>query len=313
MYRMRAGMKLAEVAELMGRHRSTLWRELRRNRSPWSGVYLDLAAQQRARERLGQAHRRDRLKNRPIRRYVRRKLKRGWSPELIAGRLRLKSNGCSISHEAIYQYIYGLAEPQRTEYVRCLRQGRMRRRARGAGKSGRKSRIPNRIGIEQRPESVASRRQAGHWEGDSMVSCHNTTVLYSLVERKTRLVRLVRVRGRDRKRTGVAIIRQLRPLPRAARRTLTLDNAFEHACHEAVTEELGIRCYFCDPYSAWQRGTNENRNGLIRGFFPKGTDFAKLTQAEIERAEHAINTRPMKCLGYRTPLEAAAQCVAFTG
>jgi IS30 family transposase len=313
MYRLGAGIPLAEIARLLGRSRSTLWRELRRNRSPWSGAYIDAAAQQRARDRLGHAHRRERLKSERIRAYVREKLEGGWSPELIAGRIGLDLAGRSVSHEAIYQYIYGLPEPQRTEYVSWLRQGRPRRRKRGAGKSGRNSRIPNRIGIEQRPGSVALRHQAGHWEGDSMVSSHNTTVLYSLVERKTRLVRLVRIRGRDRKRTGVAIIRQLGPLPRAARRTLTLDNAFEHACHEAVTEALGIRCYFCDPYSAWQRGTNENRNGLIRCHFPKGTDFAKLTQAEIERVELAINTRPMKCLGYKTPLEAAAQCVAFTG
>ncbi|MFO7650666.1 MAG: IS30 family transposase [bacterium] len=121
----------------------------------------------------------------------------------------------------------------------------------------------------------------------------------------------MRVRGRDRKRIAAAIILRLGPLPPAARRTLTLDNALEHACHESVTAALGIRCYFCDPYSAWQRGTNENRNGLIRRHFPKGTDFAKLTRAEIERAESAINNRPMKCLGFKTPLEAAARFVAL--
>jgi IS30 family transposase len=313
MHRMRAGIPLAEIARLLGRSRSTLWRELRRNRSPWSGVYLDLAAQQRTRDRIGQAHRRNRLKSERVRDYVSEKLEQGWSPELIAGRIGLDLAGCSVSHEAIYQYIYGLPEPQRTAYVRCLRQGRPRRRRRGAAKSGRKSRIPNRIGIEQRPESVTLRRQAGHWEGDSMVSSHNTTVLYSLVERKTRLVRLVRIRGRDGRRTAKAIISRLEPFPPAARRSLTLDNGFEHSCHETVTRALGTHCYFCDPYSAWQRGTSENRNGLIRCHFPKGTNFAKLTQAEIERVELAINTRPMKCLGYKTPLEAAAQCVAFTG
>jgi IS30 family transposase len=313
MHRLRAGMKLAEVAELMGRHRSTLWRELRRNRSPYSDGYLDVAAQQRALERRRAGGRGDRLKNERVREYVRNKLKAHWSPELIAGRIRLEHPGCSVSHETIYQYVYHLGEPDRAEYVRCLLRSHVRRRKRGTLKAARKSRIPNRIGIEQRPKNVAMRRQVGHWEGDSMVCSRNTTVLYTLVERKTRLVQLVRVRGRDRKRTGAAIILRMKPLPRAARRTLTLDNAFEHACHEAVTEELGIRCYFCDPYSAWQRGTNENRNGMVRRYFPKGTDFAKLTQAEIERAEHAINIRPMKCLGYRTPLEAAAQCVAFTG
>jgi IS30 family transposase len=151
----------------------------------------------------------------------------------------------------------------------------------------------------------------GHWEGDSLVSSRNTTVLYSLVERRTRLVKLARVRGRDGKRTAAAIIRRLQPLPARARRTLTMDNGFEHTRHEQVTAATNIRCYFCDPYAAWQRGTNENRNELIRRHFPKGTDFARLTRAEIERAESAINNRPMKCLGYRTPLEAAARFVAL--
>jgi len=151
----------------------------------------------------------------------------------------------------------------------------------------------------------------GHWEGDSMVSSRNTTVLYSLVERKTRLVRLVRIRGRDGKRTAKAIIKELRPLPEGARRTLTMDNGIEHVSHEQVTLAIGIKCFFCAPYAAWQRGTNENRNGLIRHYFPKGTDFARLTRAEIDRVESAINNRPMKCLGYKTPLEAAARFVAL--
>ena len=151
----------------------------------------------------------------------------------------------------------------------------------------------------------------GHWEGDSLVSSRNTTVLYSLVERRTRFVKLVRVRGRDGKRTAAAIISRLGPLPARARRTLTMDNGFEHRHHERITAAIRIRCYFCDPYAAWQRGTNENRNGMVRRYFPKGTDFARLTQTEIERVESAINNRPMKCLGYRTPLEAAARFVAL--
>jgi IS30 family transposase len=151
----------------------------------------------------------------------------------------------------------------------------------------------------------------GHWEGDSMVSSRNNTILYSLVERRTRLVKLVRVRGRDGKRTAMAVIRRLGPLPKRARRTLTMDNGFEHTRHESITAAIGIRCYFCDPYSAWQRGTNENRNGMVRRYFPKGTDFAKLTKIEIDRIESAINNRPMKCLGYRTPFEAAARFVAL--
>ena len=196
-------------------------------------------------------------------------------------------------------------------YIGCLARSHRRRRKRGAGKRQRKSRIPNRISIDDRPKAIALRKQMGHWEGDSMVSSRNTTVLYSLVERRTRLLKLVRVRGRDGKRTAVAIISRLGPLPKTARRTLTMDNGFEHRHHERITAAIDIHCYFCDPYTAWQRGTNENRNGMVRRYFPKGTDFTKLTKAEIDRVESVINNRPMKCLGYKTPLEAAARFVAL--
>jgi len=304
------GKNCSEIAALLGRHRSTILREMRRNVSPHADCYTDESAQIWADRRRAQASRRGRLRDERIRSYVDEKLKADWSPELIAGRIRLDLPGRSVSHETIYQYIYHLEPPKREEYIHYLRRSHRHRRKRGTG-SGRKSRIPNRISIDDRPRAVAPRKQMGHWEGDSMVSSRNTTVLYSLVERKTRLVRLVRIRGRDGKRTAKAIVRKLRSLPASARRTLTMDNGIEHVGHEQVRSVLGTKCYFCDPYAAWQRGTNENRNGLIRHYFPKGTDFARLTQAEIERVESAINNRPMKCLGYRTPLEAAARFVAL--
>jgi IS30 family transposase len=305
-----SGLKVSEIARRLGRDRSTISRELRRNTSPhWD--YTDESAQIFADRRRSEVSRRYRLKNESIRSYVRARLKDRWSPELIAGRIELDHPGWTISHEAIYQYVYHLEEPERKEYIDYLARSHRRRRHRGTGSDKHKSRIPNRIPIADRPKTVALRKQMGHWEGDSMVSSRNTTVLYTLVERRTRLVKLVRVRGRDGKRTAAAIISRLGPLPERARRTLTLDNGFEHTRHELVTAAIDIPCYFCDPYAAWQRGTNENRNGLIRRHFPKGTDFARLTRAEIERVESVINNRPMKCLGYKTPLEAAARFVAL--
>ena len=304
------GLEISEIARRLGRNKGTISRELRRNKSIHADCYTDESAQVWADRRRKRSSRHGWLQNEYIRDYVETKLQSGWSPELIAGRIRLDLPGLSVSHETIYQYIYHLESPRREEYVDYLRRSHRRRRKRGTG-SGRKSRIPNRISIDERPLAATDRKQMGHWEGDSMVSSRNTTVLYSLVERKTRMVRLVRIRGRDANRTAKAIVRQLGPLPARARRTLTFDNGFEHRQHEQVTRALGIRCFFCDPYAAWQRGTNENRNGLIRYYFPKGTDFARLTQAEIERVERAINTRPMKCLGYRTPLEAAVRFVAL--
>jgi len=304
------GLNVSAIARQLDRDKGTISRELRRNISPHASCYTDESAQLWADRRRSQTCRRGRLRDERIRSYVEAKLKVRWSPELIAGRTRIDLPGCSVSHETIYQYIYHLKDERRKEYVSYLRRSHRHRRKRGTG-TVRKSRIPNRISIADRPKAVDLRKQMGHWEGDSIVSSRNTTVLYTLVERKTRLVRLVRVRGRDGKRTARAIVKQLGPLPARARRTLTMDNGIEHVGHEQVTLAIGTKCYFCDPYAAWQRGTNENRNELIRDYFPKGTDFARLTQPEITRVESAINNRPMKCLGYRTPQEAAARFVAL--
>ena len=305
------GLNLTEIARRLDRDKSTVSRELRRNISPHATEYSDESAQIWAERRRQQASRRYRLKNERISAYVERKLEAGWSPELIAGRIALDLPGETISHEAIYQYVYHLEQPAREKYIRCLWRSHRRRRKRGSGKGLHKSRIPNRISITERPEAVASRKEHGHWEGDSLVSSRNSTILYSLVERKTRMVMITRVRGHDGKRTARAMIRKLRAFPTKACRTITMDNGFEHSRHEDVTRAIGIKCYFCDPYSAWQRATNENRNGIIRHYFPKSTDFARLTKAEIAQVELAINSRPMKCLGYRTPLEAAAHFVAL--
>jgi transposase, IS30 family len=304
-------LSVSEIAVMLGRDKSTISRELRRNRQLLVEYYLDESAQARAEQRRKQASQGYRLKNRRIRSYVEGKLRRGWSPAIVAGRIKLDLPGCSVSHEAIYQYVYQLDEPKRSEYIKYLHLSHRKRRKRSSTKGQRKSRIPNRISIDERPAAVEGRRQAGHWEGDSMVSSRNSVVLYSLVERRTRLLKLVRVWGRDGKRTAAAIISRLGPLPKKGRRTLTMDNGFEHTRHEWITAAIGISCYFCDPYSAWQRGTNENRNGMVRRYFPKGTDFSSITSAEIRRVESTINNRPMRCLGYRTPLEAASHSVAL--
>jgi transposase, IS30 family len=311
MYLKTWGLSLSQIALELDRDKSTISRELRRNRQLLVEYYLDDSAQTRADRRRKQASQGYRLKNRRIRSYVEGKLQGGWSPEIVAGRIKLDLPGCSISHEAIYQYVYQLDEPKRSEYIKYLHLSHRKRRKRSSTKAQRKSRIPNRISIDERPAAVESRRQPGHWEGDSMVSSRSSAVIYSLVERKTRLVKLVRVWGRDGKRTAAAVISRLGSLPKKGRRTLTMDNGFEHTRHEWITAAIGIRCYFCDPYSAWQRGTNENRNGIVRRYFPKGTDFSRLTNAEIRRVESIINNRPMRCLGFRTPNEAASRSVAL--
>ena len=305
------GKSISQIARELGRNKGTISRELQRNAQPFLDCYSDESAQLRAVRRRQEASRRYRLKNEIIRAYVLDKLGIGWSPETIAGRMKRDLPGQRISHEAIYQYVYHPNTPDRKELIACLRRHHRRRRPRGSGRRSRNVRIPNRISIDKRPAVVMSRRQFGHWEGDSLVSSRNSVALCSLVERKSRLLRLTRIRRRGARETQAAIVSRLGGLPRSARRTLTLDNASEHVCHKQITQTIGTRCYFCDPYSAWQRGTNENANGLIRWYFPKGTDFARLTQVEIERVELALNNRPRKCLGFRTPLEVAAPLVAL--
>jgi len=299
------GKSVAEIAQVLKRARSTIRRELRRNTSPGCH-YVDGAAEQRAVTRRQRASRRPHIPDERIRNYVGKKLEARWSPELIAGRIRQDIPGAAISHEAIYRYVYHADTPDRKTLIQYLRRAHKHRLKRSSRRQA-KTLIPNRIPTTQRPAVVAERTEFGHWEGDTMVSGVRGAALCSLVERRSRLVVLARLNRRTARAMSGAVIRRLRPLPVTARQSLTLDNGAEHVLHERITEKLGTRCYFCEPYRAWERATNEQRNGLIRWYFPKGTDFGKLRRADVLKVESAINNRPMKCLGFKTPLEVAAQ------
>ena len=303
------GKTISEIAQALGRTRSTIRRELRRNTTPGCH-YVDGAAQMRTIERRQQASRRPHIADERIRTYIREKLLARWSPELIAGRIRQDMPGTTISHEAIYQYIYHAATPDRETLVQHLRRAHKKRHKRSTRRQA-KTLIPNRIPISQRPAAVVERKEFGHWEGDTLVSGTRVAALCSLVERRSRLVTLARLSRRTARAMSGAVIRRLRSLPAEARQTLTLDNGSEHVLHERITRVIGMRCYFCEPYRAWERATNEQRNGLIRWYFPKGTDFAKLRKADVLQVESAINNQPMKCLGFKTPLEIAAQSGAL--
>jgi len=305
------GHKLTEIAETLGRSKSTLWRELRRNSTPAYKVYLSHRAHERAVTRKQDAGSRPRLKNGQVVMYVREKLEQGLSPELIAGRIGLEHSGLGISHEAIYQYIYHPKTEGRAELIGHLVRGHRKRKSKGIGRKERKTKIPNRIPIEQRPISVENRSRFGHWEGDSLVSRKSLAALNSLVERKSRLLFLTRLKRKSAELTKDAVIWRLQGLPEKAIRTLTLDNGSENTQHETITEAIGMKCYFARPYASWQRGTNESVNGLVRRYFPKGTDFSKITDEQVAKVESIINNRPRKCLGYKTPLEVASAFVAL--
>lgn len=161
--------------------------------------------------------------------------------------------------------------------IQCLRRAHRKRKHKGVGRKERKTKIPNRVSIDQRPASVEARIEAGHWESDSLVSRKSLAALNSLVERKTRLIKLTKLTRKTAAATREAVVKRLTDLPRNARRTLTMDNGTENAEHQKITASIGIDCYFAHPYSSWERGTNENINGLIRWYLPKGTDFNTIT------------------------------------
>lgn len=300
------GSSVGDIAKAVGRNKSTISRELKRNSPPERRRYVPCRAHARACERKTNANKHERLKNDLVRHYVKDGLAQGWSPEQISGRIRIDHPGQTINHEAIYQYIYHPQNSDRVEMIKLLRRAHRKRRDKGIGRKVRKTKIPNRIPIDARPKSVESRRYYGHWEGDSLVSRKSKAALNSLVERKSRLVLITKLQRKSAAETNKAVMGRLKKFPAKGRQTLTLDNGTENAKHETLSSKLGIKCYFARPYASWQRGTNENINGLIRWYLPKGTDFRTITSEQIARIEYLLNSRPRKCLGYRTPMEVAA-------
>ena len=305
------GTGLSEIARQLRRDKGTISREVKRNGAPLYNSYTPCRAQHRSDERRRTASRRERLRDEPIREYVHEKLFAGWAPEQISGRLPLEHRGLSISTEAIYQYIYDAKSEDREDLIACLRRSHKKRKQRAVGRKQKKTKIPNRVSIEERPQSVEGRRRYGHWEGDSIISRKSTFALNSLTERKSRLILITRMKRKGATETLDAVTNRLGVLPQKFRRTLTLDNGTENTKHEVITEGIGIKCYFAHRYASWERGTNENANGLIRWYFPKGTDFAKITDRQVALVERRLNNRPRKCLGFRTPIEAAASSVAL--
>ena len=305
------GKSLGEIAKTLGRNKGTISRELARNKAPMQNRYTPCRAHARSCERKTSANTHERLKNDLVRQYVKQGLALGWSPEQIAGRLPKDHPGQGIKHEAIYQFIYHRRNPDRLEMISQLRRAHRIRRNKGVGRKRRKLKIPNRIPISARPKSVESRIQYGHWEGDSLISGKSKAAVNTLIERKSRLVLITKLDRKGAAETNQAVIKRLKGIPAAGRRTLTLDNGTENSSHEQLTTKLGIKCYFADAYASWQRGTSENINGLIRWYLPKSTDFRKISKEQIAQIEYLLNSRPRKCLGYRTPLEVAASSVAL--
>ena len=241
---------------------------------------------------------------------MRTQLAEGYSPEQIAGRLQRAYPDDirkQLSTETIYAGLYVLPRGAlRSELLAALRQARKARRPRARG-TDRRGQIPNMTSIAERPAEVVTRTVPGHWEGDLIKGARNGSAVGTLVERTTRLVLLARMEGTDATSARQGLTKKLRHVPALLRKTLTYDRGKEMAEHEQLAQRLAIHIFFADPYSPWQRGTNENTNGLLRQYLPKGTDLSGYTQRELNAIAHRLNTRPRKCLNFATPLEVYAQ------
>ena len=305
------GQPLRQIARVLGRDPGTLSRELRRNAPPvHTGYYLAHKAHARSEERNRRSRTHPRLKTAVIRRYVADRLRIGWSPELIAGRLPMRRVGSAISHEAIYQWIYTAAR----HLIPCLVRAHRTRKPRGYSRKHQRTHIPERVSIHQRPAHVLGRRRIGHWETDTMVSRQSLQALQVTVERKTRYARLAQLTKKGAREMSTALTRRLSRYPQGMRRSLTYDNGSENTEHGHTNQVLGTRSYFCEPFHSWERGTVENTIGLVRRFFPKQTDLAQISKRRVQSVERWLNHRPRKCLGFQTPAEVfKAAGVALTG
>jgi IS30 family transposase len=291
-----------EIAAVIGRSPSTISRELRRNLD-YCGRYLPRTADRLATDRVLRPRRRRLLVDVELRAVVTESLDKRWSPEQIAHELRERFPDLpdrQVSTETIYQAIYDPDVP----LTRPAKRRRRRRRRRVQGLE-RRGRLTTMTMIAERPPEVEDRIQLGHWEGDCVMGVGNRSAIGTLVERRTRFLILIHVpTGRptaEAMRHGITTV--LSHLPAGLRRTLTWDQGKELALHRQITEQTGTRVFFCDAHSPWQRGSNENMNGLLRDYFPKGSDLREVTAQELTRVADEINNRPRKTLGSARPAE----------
>ena len=295
------GKKRVEVARLLGRHKSVVTRELQRNSGKRG--YEPEEAQQLAETRRQTPRRAAKVDEPEMRAYVEERLSKQWSPDQIAGRLRHerpRQPHRHVSHQAIYNWIDVRAPQWR---------GMLRRGGRPVERRGKPRDL---VRIACRPQVINRRRRYGDWEGDTLVGKGRRNALVTLVERKSGYTRIGRADDLTAESTSRVTTRRLCTLPRALRRSITFDNGKEFMGHRKIARQLQLDIYFADPYRSWQRGTNENTNGLLRQYFPKGTDFSRISHHEVARVEQLLNERPRKRHGYRTPLEVLQeQTVAF--
>lgn len=295
------GLSVNEIAKKLGRHSSSISRELKRNRFKGK-YYVAIAAQNKTVVRKSKVNSHPKIASRKwLERYIRLKLQSGWSPQQIAGRLKLKSGKSQVCHETIYNYVY--QEENLKEDLRQFLSRHHKKRRKWSGRRVHRGQIERRVSIHDRPEVINQRKKFGHWEDDTVEGRGHKDGLHTTVERFSRLY-LARKISRIASEETITVQKQIfSKLPAASRLSVTHDNGRENHLHYQLTDELGIKTYFADPYSSWQRGSNENANGILRRYFPKGTDFSTISQSEINAVVWEINSKPRKCLGYNTAQE----------
>jgi IS30 family transposase len=309
-----AGKSMRQIARGLGRAPSTVSREIGRN----GGVdrYRASGADKQAWKRAQRPKACRLLRCPQLRRMVEEKLRERWAPQQIAGWLKRTYPGdqsLQVSHETIYRNLFiqarGALKKELTAYLRTRRTIRRSPHATRKGRGG--GQIPDLISIRERPAAIEDRALPGHWEGDLLAGSKNTYIA-TLVERHTRYVMLVKVSGKDTEAVVSALIEHARHLPGELYKSLTWDRGLEMADHKRFTLATDIAVYFCDPNSPWQRGSNENTNGLLRQYFPKGTDLSVHSQQQLDAVARQLNGRPRKTLGFETPAERFNACVAAT-
>ncbi len=310
-----SGHTIRSIATLLDRAPSTISREIQRNGG--QGCYRANQADQAAWDR---AHRPKTCKlaeNRTLARIVAAKLQWLWSPEQIAGWLKCAypdDEHYQVSHETIYRSLFiqarGVLKKELQQHLRRTRA--MRRSRHHTQKSDDRRRIRDAVSLSERPATAEDRAVPGHWEGDLLCGSHSSQIA-TLVERQTRYVMLVKVASKDAQTFASTLVKNARKLPQELYKSLTWDRGTEMAQHQSFTLATDIQVYFCDPHSPWQRGSNENTNGLLRQYLPKGTDLSAYSQAKLNAVARQLNTRPRKTLNYETPAGRFKQLVASTG
>ncbi len=310
-----AGESIRSTAARLSRAPSTISREIKRNGG--CDCYRASQADEATWDRARRPKRCKLRENRSLARIVAQKLRMRWSPEQIAGWLK-HTYPCDerhhVSHETIYRSLFiqarGALKKELLEHLRRTRG--MRRSRHYTQKTAVHGQIVDAISISERPASVEDRAVPGHWEGDLVFGNHNSQIA-TLVERQTRYVMLVKIAGKDTSTVVNALIKHAHKLPQELYKSLTWDRGKEMAAHKQFTLATDIQVYFCDPQSPWQRGSNENTNGLLRQYLPKGIDMSNLSQVKLNAIARQLNERPRKTLGFQTPAEMFSQCVASTG